>query len=344
MNNNLVGIIYKNYEDNQDGFRAHLGASMGGEKCLRKLWYSFRQIMAVKFDGRMLRLFSRGHREEQFFLDDLEAIGFNVQAEDANGKQFFFRSLKNAHVGGSGDGFFQTLEGIDVLPAGAYGILEFKTYNTKSFKRLVDAQSVKAVKPLHYSQMNLYMGWSNSAWAVYMAVCKDTDELYIEILQFDQDEFNRVENNMIQVVDASSPPPPLNTDPTRFECKYCDFKKPCYGDQFILNISCRSCVYSKPVDNGTWLCQRKQNLPEISTLGVDPSVGCTGHLIIPELLEPFCKIKSAAKPEDKHQYIEYQDNQGRTFINGEVVGLESTKVSELLSTGTLFEGKSDEVA
>ena len=67
------------------GHRNHLGASLIGDKCSRKLWYIFRWCFREKTDGRKQRLFNRGHREEDRFIEWLEGIGAKVCYENYEG-------------------------------------------------------------------------------------------------------------------------------------------------------------------------------------------------------------------------------------------------------------------
>lgn len=71
----IEAFAKKEYDD---GHRSHLGASLIGEDCLMKLWLIFRWCAKENFDGRMLRLFQRGHREEQVFIEYLRGIGCKV--------------------------------------------------------------------------------------------------------------------------------------------------------------------------------------------------------------------------------------------------------------------------
>src|SRR5258706_6836432 len=83
--------------------RAHLGVSIIGEKCSRKLWYSFRWCKLEQFSGRMRRLFNRGHKEEEKFKELLSWMGFFVREIDpTTNKQYKFSAL-GGHYGGSGD-------------------------------------------------------------------------------------------------------------------------------------------------------------------------------------------------------------------------------------------------
>lgn len=70
-------------EEQEDGRRYHLGASLIGKKCLRELWYSYRWAKGIsKHSGRLLRLFNRGHLEEFRFNEFLRMIGFVVSDWD----------------------------------------------------------------------------------------------------------------------------------------------------------------------------------------------------------------------------------------------------------------------
>lgn len=61
-----------------EGPRWHLGASLIGEECIRKLWSTHRWLKHERHEPRMLRLFNRGHREEPAFIRMLRGIGFEV--------------------------------------------------------------------------------------------------------------------------------------------------------------------------------------------------------------------------------------------------------------------------
>lgn len=86
-----------------DGLRTHLGASVVGKDCMREVWFSFHWTQSTRFEGRMLRLFERGQREEEVFVSLLKGAGASVWTHDANGKQFLV-SLFGGHYGGSCDG------------------------------------------------------------------------------------------------------------------------------------------------------------------------------------------------------------------------------------------------
>lgn len=77
-------IDIDNYCDRKwlDENRKHLGFSMIGDECQRKLWYGFRWCKTPKPIPRVKRLFDRGHKEEDRFIDYLKGIGCEVYPFD----------------------------------------------------------------------------------------------------------------------------------------------------------------------------------------------------------------------------------------------------------------------
>ena len=80
-----------------DGHRTHLGASLIGRNCKRYLWYVFRWCRQPKFDGRKQRLFNRGHREEERFIEWLEGIGFKIWFEDYDSDPLYYCCESNSY-------------------------------------------------------------------------------------------------------------------------------------------------------------------------------------------------------------------------------------------------------
>lgn len=229
-------------------FRSHLGASIIGSDCYRKCWYSFRWAKYTKVEGRMLRLFNRGHLEEGRFIALLLMIGVEVYQQDENGKQFRI-SHANGHAGGSGDGVGI---GVPDLDPGQPCLLEFKTSSTKYFGPIKQF-GVKKKKPEHYIQMQLYLHKMGLASALYMIVDKNTDEIHAEIVSYDRATALQYFDKMEQIVNATTAPKRIKDSPSWFQCNFCDYKAIChYGKQPDKN--CRTCSNSVLKENGMWLC------------------------------------------------------------------------------------------
>lgn len=225
----------------------------------------------------MLRLFETGNREEARLLDELRALGITVSGEQ---HEVIFA---DGHGAGHLDG---ALLGLEEAPK-AWHVFECKTMNTKAFKDVV-AKGVQASKPLHWAQMQAYMGLTGIERAAYFAVCKDTDEIYFERLHFDQDEFDKLMAKAEAIVHAAEPPARISEDPAWFECKFCPFHAQCHGEARP-SVTCRSCAHSTPIANGAWSCD--VHAAEIP--GTAQRDGCGEHRYIPLLLERVAELVSA---------------------------------------------------
>ena len=64
--------------------RPHLGASLIGHECDRYLWLTFRWAKLAEFEGRLLRLFDRGNREEPRIHEELRGIGVELHTMDGD--------------------------------------------------------------------------------------------------------------------------------------------------------------------------------------------------------------------------------------------------------------------
>lgn len=204
--------------------RRYMGGSSIGLECDRRLWYQFRIGDFEEFEGRMIRLFSRGHREEPVFVEELRGIGCIVHEVDKEGKQFKVTAL-GGHFAGHMDGAGL---GIPEAPK-TWHLLEFKTHSAKSFADL-KRYGVEKSKPQHYAQMQTYMGLSKGLTrALYMAVNKDTDELYTERIRFDPEFFKVTMGRAKRIIETSTAPLRCATRPDDFRCRYCSFKALCWG-------------------------------------------------------------------------------------------------------------------
>jgi hypothetical protein len=94
----------------------------------------------------------------------------------------------------------------------------------------------------------------NLKYALYCAVNKNDDELYLEIVELDylkaDDLFRKAES----VVFSQTQPIKIANTPTYFDCKYCQFSGICHLGE-APEKNCRSCRNAFPVEHGEWLCQ-----------------------------------------------------------------------------------------
>jgi hypothetical protein len=249
------------YRSNEEDRRSHLGASVIGGECERSIFYGFRWASTGKVRGkkgepkleaesRMRRLWNRGHLEEGRFIALLLSAGIQVYQRAEGGGQFRISAL-GGHFSGSTDGI---LLGVPDLPVGIPCLAEMKTHSADSFEKLEEV-GVEKAKPTHYVQMQEYMHGQGLVYALYIAVNKNTDQLYCEIVRYDRavsEEF--LERAKRIIFSGSAPPRMRGANPGFFMCKYmCDHTDVCYST-VAPQRSCRTCSKVHFADDGTVIC------------------------------------------------------------------------------------------
>ena len=235
-----------------DGFRKHLGASLIGEECSRKTWYSWRWFARANTSGRMYRLFNRGHREEARFIEYLRGIGCEVwDADPATGKQFRV-SRVHGHFGGSLDSIIRPAHWLN-LPSEILLLGEYKTKGTGAGFSKLKSDGIMLTNPQHYDQMCTYGVNYGYAYAMYFSVNKNDDDLHVEIVKLDARRAQEVEAKATYLISQVTPPPRISLSETHFKCKSCDFVAVCHRSASP-EKNCRTCTYSRPIQDGAWQC------------------------------------------------------------------------------------------
>lgn len=236
------------YRTDEGGFRSHLGVSMIGEECTRKLFYNWRWATKPCFNAKTIRLFNRGHLEEARFMALLMAAGMQVYQQDENGKQFRV-SYANGHYGSAIDG---VVIGCPDLPEGQACLVEMKTHNQKSFDKLVK-EGMRISKGEHFTQMQVYKRYYQLTVGLYIAVNKNTDELYAELVNLEPEYADMYIDRGIKIVFMEEPPKGISEDNAFWKCKWCDHNAVCHRG-VAPEINCRTCTYSRPNEDGNWYC------------------------------------------------------------------------------------------
>ena len=293
--------IIRWYESKPQEHRPHMGASLIGHNCDRYIWLTWRWALKPEFKGRILRLFDTGKREEARLVEELRGIGATVWDVDPDSGDQWCVSACNGHFGGSLDGVAKGLPEAPKSPA----VLEFKTHGEKSFNELLK-KKVQGAKPQHYDQMTVYMGLMDIDRALYMAVNKNTDDVYCEWVHFDKDRYAQLIARAQRLIESTTPPFRMSTDPEFFECKWCSMWRHCHGGM-AAEPNCRTCVHSSPVENGKWWCEKHRGHQDYA----DQTMGCNDHLLIPDLV-PY------GDPQDGGEnWIAYRHKDtGEHFLNG----------------------------
>ncbi len=295
--NTIANLIDRAHEAKAELPRPHMGASTLGHPCDRWLWLSFRWAVQPKFPGRIRRLFRRGHQEERNIIADLQAAGVVVRQSAEQTRVDF-----GSHVSGSTDAIIES--GVPEAPKKMH-IAEFKTHSLKSFNDLT-AKGVEKSKPDHFAQMQTYMHGTGIDRALYLAVCKDNDAIYTERVRYDKKIAEKLVARGTRIALSERMPPPLSTDPSWYQCKFCAAHSFCHETKLTEHVNCRTCAHSTPKDNSTWHCERYDSVIEIEY----QHQGCDSHTLHPDLV-PW-KMKDSS-----HDWVAIYEIDGHDVENGE---------------------------
>jgi len=228
--------------------RPYLGMSQLGDECYRKLFYYFRWCAKDKIDGRVNRIFQVGHKAEIDMIAALESIG--VKTWDTLDAQAGFSAVQN-HCRGHSDGMALGIPGAEKTTH----LLEFKTSSDKYFKDVVRNGIVKS-KPIHHSQMQLYMHFSGAKRGLYMVYNKNDSSYYCERVDADSniaEDLIRKAEDIITCENVNEFPKLGNGSPSFFKCRFCNYSDVCHFNVKPVK-TCRTCVSADIVDDGKWEC------------------------------------------------------------------------------------------
>lgn len=274
------------YKGDDDDYRTHLGASIMGHPCDRALFYRWHWAVhkaptgwrgegATSAHARMIRLWNRGNIEEGRFVAMLLLIGvtvYNVHPE--TGKQIRVQDF-GGHFGGSCDGVGI---GIPDLPPGLPALLEFKTHGSKYF-RVLKMDGVYKSNFSHYVQMQIYMRYLGLTVALYFAVDKDTDQIYAELVPYDEAVGTAYAQRAGRIIFAEVLPPRIpRASPGYTTCRFCDMANVCFGAKKAAR-NCRTCANVRVGTDGTFVCGLDQRILDKAA----QQVGCEKYSLSPVL-------------------------------------------------------------
>ncbi len=259
--------------------RPYLGISIIGHPCTRYLWLNFRWFSYDFADGRMHRLFRRGHREEEIVVEDLQNAGMILEYVLDCQMEIDF----GCHVMGHPDGLI--VSGVPEAPK-AMHTLEIKTHNRDHFNELVQ-KGVAAAKPMHYAQMQCEMLGADMKMpgkverALYVAVCKDDDRMYTERIHLDRPYAQSLIKRGQDTATSDYIPLPISVKPDWWQCRFCRFHDFCHGGTLIPDVNCRTCLHFTAEKDGrcTCACYGSNEIPLEAQRR-----GCSCHVFHPDMV------------------------------------------------------------
>src|SRR5690625_2148656 len=192
--------------------RGHMGVSQLGKPDERELWLSFRHAFQPFIEGRVLRLFRRGHREEDTVVADLIAAGMDVRDTGKNQRTLRFGS----HVAGSCDGVI--MAGVPEAPSKPH-VMEAKTISKSRFAQL-QKNGLEKSNWTYWVQVACYMHGTGIDRCLFIAVCKDDDSLYVERVKYDKALAEKYIERGQRIALSDRMPEPLTSDPTAWRMNF----------------------------------------------------------------------------------------------------------------------------
>lgn len=276
-------------------------AASGLGSCERQQWDKFRWLFPPEiFDGRKLSIFETGEVWEARLVQRLRDAGMTVDDLDpATGEQWRI-VFAGGHASGRTDG---KVIGVPEAPKTVH-VFEAKSMNDRAFKALLKAGTVITGKPEHYAQFTIYMHMQGITRALYAAVNKNDDSLFVE----------RVEYDPVFALQLVAKAERIVTTDRRPECTCPTYLlKSGYGCAAQADVmparNCRTCMHSTAHLDGDarWSCARWSR-----DLTIDEQrAGCANHLFNPTLVPG-----EQVDVDEAGERVTYLLASGDTWIDG----------------------------
>jgi hypothetical protein len=302
-----VLAIWEAYEAKaRNGDSLGVPMSQVANECERAIWYSLRWASPPEqTTGQKQRRFATGNIEEDRLLTDLENAGVIVERLDPATGQQFRVALANGWLRGKMDG-----RALNVPEAPkTLHVVEIKSHNDKSFKDLIK-KKLQQSKPDHYAQCQNYMHAEHLTRCLYLAVNKNTDELYCERIEYDAIYAMRLEAKVERIVRADTAPPKLFEDvnsKAAFACGWCPAKAQCHEGEFARK-NCRTCLSSSFEPGAIVRC----TLLDKELSYQEQQAGCHSHLYLPSLVHG-----EQIDADEQERWVKYNMADGSVWVDGE---------------------------
>jgi CRISPR/Cas system-associated exonuclease Cas4 (RecB family) len=228
-----------------------------------------------------------------------------IEIGSTEGDQTFLKL--GGHIGGSTDGIIE--RGVPEAPNKRH-VAEFKTHSKKSWEE-VATKGVQLAKPMHFTQMQIYMHGTKIDRALYVAVCKDDDRIYTERVRYDASHAEKALARGQRITTEDRLPPPCSTDPTWYQCKFCAGHEFCHSTNRTKEVHCRTCALSTAEANGTWTCTRWGGAVIPAETQYE---GCDSHVLHPDLV-PWKLIPGEADNEAIYEIHGHHVRNGEADAN-----------------------------
>lgn len=300
--------------------RRYLGASLIGQECRRRIWYSFRWALPRAFPATSYRAIQDGHRGEAVmvaWLRSLPDIQLWTEDPDQPGGQIGFTACAG-HFRGHLDGIILGLYQAPKTPH----VWEHKVCNETKWNKLVKLIQEHGEKAallqwdaVYYAQAQIYMHQMDLTRHYLTVGTPGNRKLVSCRTEYRATDAKAILKKAEQIITSDRPPLKLSDDPTWYQCKLCDYHALCHGAA-LPAVNCRTCAHSTArLDEARpWTCELKQSAI------TGNQAGCDHHAFHPDLLANHAEAIAA---DPKTGVITFRRNaDGATWDNG-INGLNS---------------------
>lgn len=208
--------------------REYLGASLVGHECDRKVQYEWLavqgQTLPEGFDAQTLRRFDRGNVYEDRARRWLQGAGFLFVADSPAISDFDGKF--GGHVDGVIVGFFYGESPVQ-LPA----LWECKCLASKGWKA-IEKDGLRKYSPTYFGQVQIYMHYFELPRCLFTVVNADSMELAHYLIDYSETEATLIKAKVSSVFVATNLGellPRCTDDKEYYLCKWCAFRKECWG-------------------------------------------------------------------------------------------------------------------
>ena len=228
--------------------RPSIGAGRLGNECLRSIAFEYHKVPRDPErmpDGRLLRIFERGHRGEAAMAARLRLAGFELATERPDGKQFRYDVAPYAdgkgRVKGMIDGIVTTAPYLSGMAVPA--LWENKELGAKGWGKL-SKLGVRGYGGDYFAQVQMGMAYLQLTDnpALFTATNADTQQIYAERVPFDREAAQAASDKAARIAGTAGPldMPRVAKSQTDFRCKFCDWQDRCWSQPDV------------PVGTGPW--------------------------------------------------------------------------------------------
>ncbi len=210
--------------------RSYLGASLLGQSCSRRIWYSINDYPSEPINSIGLMAIQDGFTSESVLAERLRLVpGIELWTHGEDGEQIGYSDgRQSGHVDGVILGLLQAPKTPHVWESKACNEKKFKLFQ-KAKEEHGEKQALAKWDTVYFAQAQLYMHHLELT-RHYLTVCtpgaRDVDSCRTE---YNKDVAEGLISKGNRIISAKGPPERIGGRDW-YECRYCPFREVCHGN------------------------------------------------------------------------------------------------------------------